>query len=48
MPAATRRIIPARDSRTWEIASASPGTSRTVWRKYWDQRIGTEDISGRP
>src|SRR5512134_3435144 len=39
MPAAIRRIIPARVRRTWEIASASPGTSRTVWRKYRDQRI---------
>src|ERR1700730_17402386 len=43
MPAETRRIIPARLKRMWETASASPGTSRTVWRKYFDQRIWREE-----
>src|SRR5437868_7446041 len=51
MPAATRRIMPARVRRTWETASASAGTSRTVWRKYLDQRIvreGNITASTRP
>src|SRR5436190_17581072 len=43
MPAATRRIMPARVRRIWDTASASPGTSRTVWRKYFDQRISSGD-----
>src|ERR1700730_17239911 len=34
--------MPARERRTWETASASPGTARTVCRKYRDQRMGAK------
>src|SRR5688572_16336813 len=39
MPALTCRMNPPRTSSLWLIASASPGSSRSVGRKSWEARI---------